>query len=564
MRLDARVGTRIGEYEIEHVIGRGATGVVYLAEHVRLKRKVALKLFGPEPARDDPFRRRFTVEWERLAELDHPNIIPIFEADEVGGVPYIAMKYVRGESLADEIEREGTLDPERALDVLGQVATALDFAHERGVFHGAVKPHNILIASEADPAEANRAFLSDFAIIKDPAASLGITSPAQTVRTRGYMAPEQFRGDPVDARTDVYALGCVLFETLTGSPPFASEEADPLTFAHFEKPPPSVHERRPDLPLAIDAVLEKALAKQREGRFETPTELLTSARESLAGRPLQLPGAGASAIPDDLAAVSSPNGLSMPTVDAAPRSASADTAPTVPAPIDRTVPVLTLPAVLPPAPVDERVAGGGASPEPAPPSDARASRRRLLLVAALVAVLALVGGVAIALSGGEDGEIRAGAPTTTGPVDTGPAPSGPVETGPTGTTSVEPIGPVGAPLNVEVASASAELVHIEWEVSTAGSSPVRFLVLRNDERVASVTEQSFRDTDVAPGQRHEYRVVAVGEDGSRARSTLVVVNVPVSQVPDDQPATDGGGGAPPPPPPDQCDGIIIGDDCIQD
>jgi hypothetical protein len=184
-----------------------------------------------------------------------------------------------------------------------------------------------------------------------------------------------------------------------------------------------------------------------------------------------------------------------------------------------------------------------------------------LLVAALVAVLALVGGVAIALSGGEDGEVRAGAPTTTGPVDTGPAPSGPVETGPTGTTSVEP---VGAPLNVEVASASAELVHIEWEVSTAGSSPVRFLVFRNDERVASVTEQSFRDTDVAPGQRHEYRVVAVGEDGSRARSTLVVVNVPVSQVPGDQPATDGGGGAPPPPPPDQCDGIIIGDDCIQD
>jgi hypothetical protein len=184
-------------------------------------------------------------------------------------------------------------------------------------------------------------------------------------------------------------------------------------------------------------------------------------------------------------------------------------------------------------------------------------------VAALVAVLALVGGVAIALSGGEDGEIRAGAPTTTGPVDTGPAPSGPVETGPTGTTSVEPIGPVGAPLNVEVTFVSEGLVLIEWEVGDAGSPPVRFLVLRDGERVARVETQRFRDTDVAPGERHAYRVVAVGEDGSKARSSLVVA-VPIPPAPSEEPATDGGGGAPPPPPPDQCDGIIIGDDCIQD
>jgi serine/threonine protein kinase len=558
MSTDAPVGTRIGDYEIQQLIGRGSMSVVYVAEHIRLKHTVALKLLKPEPARDDTFRRPSAIEWELLAQLDHPNIIPIFEVNEVGGVPYIAMKHVRGESLADAIEREGAIDPKRALDVLEQVAAALEYAHGRGVFHGAVKPHNILIASDADPEGADRAYLCDFSMIKDVAAPWGLTSPAQTVGTRGYVAPEQFRGDPVDARTDVYALGCVLFETLTGSPPFASEEADPLTFAHFEKPPPSAHERRPDLPIAIDAVLEKALAKRKEGRFDTPAELLASARESLVGRPLQLPGADASAVPNDLAVVSSPNGLSMPTLTL---PASADTTPTVPAPIDGTAPSLT----FPPAPDDDPMAWSGAKHR-APPTGGPAGRRRLLLVAVLVAGLALVGGVAIALSGGRDGDIRAGAPTTTGPVDTGPAPSGPVDTGPTGTTSVvePPIEPVRAPLNVEVAFASAELVRIEWEVTTEGSPPVRFLVFRNDERVAIVGVQRFSDTDVVQGQRHEYRVVAVGEDGSRARSTLVVANVPVSQAPGDQPATDGGGGAPPPPPPDQCDGIIIGDDCIQD
>ncbi|MGH2590632.1 MAG: hypothetical protein ACRDGW_07535, partial [Actinomycetota bacterium] len=186
----------------------------------------------------------------------------------------------------------------------------------------------------------------------------------------------------------------------------------------------------------------------------------------------------------------------------------------------------------------------------------------LLLVAVLLAGLALVGGVAIALAGGQGGDIRAGAPATTGPVDTRPAPSGPVETGPTGTTSVEPpIDPVGAPLNVEVTFVSEGLVLIEWEVGDGGSPPVRFLVLRDGERVARVETHRFRDTDVAPGERHAYRVVAVGEDGSKARSSLVVA-VPIPPAPSEEPATEGGGGAPPPP--DQCDGIIIGDDCIQD
>lgn len=557
MRIEPRVGTRIGEYEIQQVIGRGGRSVVYLGQHIRLKRKVALKLLSPELAEDRALRDRYTIEWERLAQLDHPNIIPIFDADEVEGVPYIAMKHVSGESLADAIEREGALDPRWVLDILDQVAAALEFAHKRGVFHRDLKPHNILITSDADPAGSGQVYLCDFAIIDDTAASRGLTSPAQTVGTRDYMAPEQFRGDPVDGRTDVYSLGCVLFETLTGSPPFASEEADRLMYAHFEKPPPSAHERRSDLPIAIDAVLEKALAKRKEDRFQRPTDLLASARESLTGRPLELPRAAAFVAPDDLAATSSPNvalTLPIPTELNGLPSAPTRTAPTAPAPVDASGAVLTLPT----APIDDWNASLGAIPDLEPPGDARPRRRRLLLVSALVVGLALVGGIAFALTGGQDEDVRAVVPSATGPAATGPA-----ETGPTGSTGVvEPSNPpVEAPRNVEVAFAGAELVRIEWQVPNAGAPPIRFLVFRDDESVGSVTRPLYRDTDVAPGERHVYWIVSVGEDGSTAQSAQVIANVPVAQEPAEQPST-GGGEAPPPPPPDQCDGLVVGDDCL--
>ncbi|MEX0816416.1 MAG: serine/threonine-protein kinase, partial [Gaiellales bacterium] len=231
MSIDTQVGRRIGEYEIQQLIGRGSLSVVYLAEHIRLKRQVALKLFSAELAEDGKSTRRLPMDWERLAQLDHPNIIPIFEAGEASGLPFIAMKHIVGRSLADTIVQEGALDPEQALDILGDVASALEFAHERGIVHRDVRPNNILIASDADPAWADRTFLCDFGIIEDTAKS----RRAQTVGSRAYMAPEQLRGDLVDGRTDVYALGCVLFETLTGSPPFASEGADGLTFAHLAK-----------------------------------------------------------------------------------------------------------------------------------------------------------------------------------------------------------------------------------------------------------------------------------------------------------------------------------------
>jgi hypothetical protein len=193
--------------------------------------------------------------------------------------------------------------------------------------------------------------------------------------------------------------------------------------------------------------------------------------------------------------------------------------------------------------------------------------RRLILVAAFIAALALVGGVSIALSRGEDVDVGAGSPTTSGAVGAGMVPNGPVETGSTGSTGVveSSIDPVAEPRNVEVAFASGELVRIGWTVSKSGSPPVGFLVFRDNQREAFVTRPLFRDTDVAPGQRHEYRIVAVGEDGSTARSTRVVANLPSTQGPPEPPPTTdvvSEAPPPPPPPPDPCDGIVVGDDCI--
>ena len=373
---DPRLGSTIGRYHLKEVLGRGAMGVVYLGEHTVTGKQVALKLMSPHLFADPQAMQRFLQEARAADVLEHPNIVPIFDADEVDGVPYIAMKRVQGESLADTIEREGALDPQRGLGLLGQVAAALDFAHERGIVHRDVKPHNILIASENDPAGADQAYLCDFGIIKDTAVSRGLTSPAQTVGTRDYMAPEQFRGDPVDGRTDVYALGCVLFETLTGAPPFASEGADSLMYAHLEKEPPSAHERRPDLPTGIDGVLHKALAKRQEDRFEKPTDLLMAAWTSIAGQPAEV-SEDVVVMPADAVALSAAGAMPpMPTVIATAPGAPTDVGSTAPwqtdpgsvapsAPVDPTVVAASF---SPPAPVQERTGSDGAMPHLAPPS----------------------------------------------------------------------------------------------------------------------------------------------------------------------------------------------------
>ena len=214
--VDPRVGLVLAGYRIERLLGRGGMSSVYLAEHLRLHRKVALKLMAPELADDDRFRERFLRESQLAASLDHPNVVPVYDADESGGVLYIAMRYVEGTDLRELLRRSSPLPPARAVAIVGQAAAGLDAAHRRGLVHRDVKPGNILIG------EDDHVYVSDFGLTKQASSQSGLTATGQLVGTVDYVAPEQIQGEPVDGRADVYALACVLYETLVGAKPFDS------------------------------------------------------------------------------------------------------------------------------------------------------------------------------------------------------------------------------------------------------------------------------------------------------------------------------------------------------
>ena len=278
---DLRIGTQIGEYRIESLLGRGGMSVVYLAEHVRLKRKAALKVLSPELAEDPTFRQRFVSEWERLAGIDHPNIIPIFEAGEANGLLYIAMRYVETTDLRGLIQQEGRLDPARAVGLIAQVAGALDAAHAKSLVHRDVKPANILLALGAGPEGSDHAYLADFGLTKHTDSRSGLTKTGHFMGTIDYVAPEQIAGKGVDGRTDQYALGCVLYECLTGKVPFPREEDTAALFAHLQDPPPKPSAVVPELPPEIDDVIAKSMAKEKEERYASCTELARAARMAL-------------------------------------------------------------------------------------------------------------------------------------------------------------------------------------------------------------------------------------------------------------------------------------------
>lgn len=281
MIADPRIGTELAGYRIEALIGRGASGGVYLAEHVRLGRKVALKILSPELAADDVFRQRFIRESRLAAELDHPGIVTVYDAGEQDGIPYLSMRLVEGTDLATVLER-GRLDPERAVRLLSQVAEALDAAHARGLVHRDVKPANILLAPA--PGSPERAFLSDFGIAKRSGSLPELTRTGHFVGTLDYVAPEQIRGEEIDARADQYSLACVLYHCLTGEPPFARPSEVAVIYAHLNDDPPRPSARRPDLPAGLDAVLERGLAKAREDRYASCTALGVAAENEVRRR----------------------------------------------------------------------------------------------------------------------------------------------------------------------------------------------------------------------------------------------------------------------------------------
>jgi protein kinase-like protein len=272
-----RIGTELAGYRIERVLGRGGMSVVYLAQDLRLKRNVALKLLAPELAEDEGFRVRFLRESQLAASLDHPNVVPVYEAGEVEGLLYIAMRYVLGTDLKALLRAEGALAPEGALMLVGQVANALDAAHERGLVHRDVKPSNVLLTGR--PGQEH-CYLADFGL-STSASDRSIADARQIVGTIDYVAPEQIRGAEVDGRADVYSLACLLYECLVGDVPFRRASDVAVIYAHLEEPAPRASERAPTLPVAVDAVLERGTAKVPDERWQTCAALVEAARSAL-------------------------------------------------------------------------------------------------------------------------------------------------------------------------------------------------------------------------------------------------------------------------------------------
>jgi len=300
MSTSLESGGIVGGYRIESLLGRGGMAAVYLAEDGRLKRKVALKILSPELAADEAFRRRFVDESERLASVDHPNIIPIYEAGQDDGHLFIAMRYVDSTDLKKLIASERHLSPERAIAIVTQIAGALDAAHAKGLVHRDVKPANVLVAVGSGGDGSDHAYLSDFGLTKRTKETSGLTKTGFFMGSIDYVAPEQISGTGVDGRTDQYALACVLFQCLTGRTPYPRDDDAAVLFSHLSEPPPSVTETDAGLPQAIDAVLAKGMAKEKDDRFGSCLEFARAARAALlapSGEAIVDPAAASLGIP---------------------------------------------------------------------------------------------------------------------------------------------------------------------------------------------------------------------------------------------------------------------------
>jgi serine/threonine-protein kinase len=271
------VGDTFGEYTIDALLGRGGMGSVYLATHGRLGRRVALKLLAPELANDEAFRARFLRESRLAASLDHPNVIPIYDANEIDGVLFLAMRYVNGPSLQAFVRERGALSVGETSRIADQVGGALDAAHRAGLVHRDVKPANVLVAEPS-----MHVYLCDFGLAKQTSSG-GTTQTGFFLGTLDYAAPEQIEGKQVDARTDVYALGGVVHYCLTGRPPYARGSDVALLQAHLNDPPPLPSKLRSDIPAAVDAVVAKAMAKAPAARYEAAGALASDLRRAASG-----------------------------------------------------------------------------------------------------------------------------------------------------------------------------------------------------------------------------------------------------------------------------------------
>jgi serine/threonine protein kinase len=378
-----KIGTIFAGYRIEGVLGRGGMGVVYLAEQPELGRRVAIKVIAPALASDPAYLERFKRESRLAAAIEHPNAIPIYEAgvaDE--DMPYLVMRYVEGEDLSSLLRREGRLDRRRAAAIVDQIAGALDEAHARGLVHRDVKPANVIVESRRG---TEHAYLTDFGLTREVDASGGPTATGRWVGTIDYASPEQIKGKPVDARCDVYALGCLLYTTLTGHLPFEREEDVAKLYAHVSEPPPAPSELADEITDELDVVVERAMAKEPDDRYPSAGDLGRAALSAATGAPVSQPE------------------HSVATGEAAPVTQPAEPTPTKPSEPPPTEPASTVagepPTAAPPPTEPSREPPPPTRPEPRP-SGAGARRRRLIALGAMLAVGAAVAIGIVVLGGG--------------------------------------------------------------------------------------------------------------------------------------------------------------------
>jgi Protein kinase domain len=371
-------GQQFGAYQLGDVLGRGGMGVVFRAEHMHLGRMVALKVLAPELSQNADFRARFLRESRMAAALDHPNAVTVYDAGDIDGSLYLAMRLVPGEDLSNVLRQRGPLAPDEALDALEQVAAALDAAHAAGLVHRDVKPANVLVDGE-------RCYLTDFGLTKATQTNAtAMTATGVFLGTPDYAAPEQISASHVDGRADVYALGGVLYECLTGSRPFPRDSSVAVIYAHLHDVPPRPSEVRSGLPGGLDDVVACAMAKAPSHRYATCGALIAAARAALSQRETA----------------------------AAPPMAATQPAPAAPTP----------PAAPPPTAATAALEAPSTPPAPQYTPARRRSRGPLVgLVAAGAVVLAIVAVVALGGGGDDGGESSGGVDSSDNGGDSAPS-----------------------------------------------------------------------------------------------------------------------------------------------
>jgi serine/threonine protein kinase len=374
-------GDEFAGYRIERRLGRGGMGILYLGLEPGLERRVALKLIAPEAAADDVFARRFAEESRIAASIEHPNVVPIYAAGEQDGTPFIAMRFVSGSDLGQRISRAGRLDPERAVALIAQIGNGLDAIHAAGLVHRDVKPANVLLSGEEG---AEHAYITDFGVARNVATQSGLTQTGRFVGTLDYVAPEQISGGHVDARVDVYALGCLLYKLLTGEVPFPREGEAARLYAHLNDPPPAPSLHAPDVPMTLDDVVIRAMSKQPDDRYPSAGDLGRAAVAALSGAEVTIP---------ERTVATGAATVEAPIVKPAAEEETVESSPRDQGTVSETRPS----GLQPPTEATRKLEAGGEGP-----SDAM-RRRRFLFGGGAAALVAAVVLIVILASGGSGG-----------------------------------------------------------------------------------------------------------------------------------------------------------------